>query len=110
MLKIVLLAAALTAAQTSAYAFEIRDTKVEIFVSTRGVNFGAPSEVVTLHRELERKATLACDSGAPRMLAVASSDQTCAKQALDRAVAKIGQPMLTAVHQGRPVNAQLAQR
>ncbi|MDB5476724.1 MAG: hypothetical protein JWP49_2235 [Phenylobacterium sp.] len=113
MLKIVLLAAALTSAQTSAHAFEMRDTKVEIFVPTRGVNFSAPNEVRSLHRELERKATLACDSGAPRMLAVASSDQACAKQALDVAVAKISQPMLTAFHQGRAIaapNAQLALR
>src|SRR4051812_855252 len=39
MLKIVLLTAALSAAQTTAFAFETRDTKVEAFVATRGVNF-----------------------------------------------------------------------
>lgn len=113
MLKIVLLTAALSVAQTAAFAADFRDTSTEAFVSTRGVNFGAPDEVRALHVQLERKAARICDSGEPRMLAIAMSDSACAKQAVDRAVAKLNQPLLTAVHEGRPVtaaNAQLAQR
>ena len=113
MLKIVLLTAALSAAQTIAFAADFRDTATEAFVSTRGVNFGEPNDVRALHMQLERKAARICDSGEPRMLAVASSDRACAKQALDRAVAKLNQPLLTAFHEGRPIaapNAQLAQR
>jgi UrcA family protein len=110
MLKIVLLAAALSGVQATAYAAESRDMPVEISVSTKGVNFGRPAEVRDLHVKLARAAVRACDSGEARQMAVIASDQACAKAALDQAIARIDQPVLTAYHRGEPVNTKFAQR
>jgi UrcA family protein len=109
MLKIVLLAAALSGVQATAYAAQ-RDTPVEISISTKGVDFGRPAEVRELHAKLARAAVRACDSGETRMLAVVVSDQACVKAALDQAITKVNQPLLTAYHRGEPANAKLAQR
>jgi UrcA family protein len=112
MFKVVLLATALAVTGVSAHAGDMRDVQVRTVVPTRGVDFRDPVQVQALHAQLARKAAEICDSRQPRSLAISTSDQTCAKAALDRAVATARQPMLTAYHRGAPIDqtTRLAQR
>jgi UrcA family protein len=113
MLKTVLTAAAISTLAVAAHAADFRTDKVEAYVSTRGVNFNDPAQVRTVHEELTRTALRVCDSRMERQLDIAAADRACAKAALDRAIAQVGQPMLTAFHQGQPIEAPktlLAQR
>lgn len=112
MIKVVLMAAALSVTSVAAHAADVRDVQMRTVVPTRGVDFRDPAQIRSLHEQLVRQAAAVCDSGQPRSLAITSSDQACAKAALDRAVAAARQPMLTAYHQGAPIdaNTRLAQR
>lgn len=75
-------------------------------VAARGLDFANPRDVRELHALLRRAAQSVCDSHMPRQLSAEISDQRCARQSLDRAVADLGQPMLRAYHAGQPVVSQ----
>jgi UrcA family protein len=113
MLKTVLTAAAISTLAVAAHAADLRTAKVEAVISTRGVDFNDPAQVKDVHAALVRTAQQVCDSRVDRQLDFAAADRACAKAALDRAIAQVGQPMLTAFHQGQPIQAPktlLAQR
>jgi UrcA family protein len=113
MFKVVLLAAALSGVQATAYAADFRSMPVEISVSAKGVDFGRPTDVREMHAKLARAAVQACDSGETGILSMVFSDRACAKSALNQAVVNANQPLLTAYHRGEPVNSittKLAQR
>jgi UrcA family protein len=107
------MSAAISVAGVSAHAADLRSAKVEAAVSTRGVDFGDAAQVRAMHQQLARVAVRVCDSGMARQLDFTAADRACAQAALDRAVAQVGEPMLTAYHKGQPIQSAktlLAQR
>jgi len=96
------LSAAAMAAQT-AHAADLllasREAPTSVFVPTAGTDFADARQVQALYRTLAARARDACDSASPHRLAVVQSDAACAREALDRAVAALGKPPLTDLHE-----------
>jgi UrcA family protein len=74
-------------------------------IETRGYDFNNANDVRTVHDMLWRAAVSVCDSHIELQLGDEMSDHKCARQSLDRAVAALHQPMLTAYHQGRSIRS-----
>ena len=107
-MKFLLLAAGLSAAAVTAQAAPLsylRTEPTEARAPIGGVNFDDPAQVRALHRLLARTAGQVCDSNLGRDLAAIAADRACAREALDRVVARIDRSLLTEIHQGRPIAA-----
>lgn len=99
MLRIALLAAAVSVtfvAPVSAAEYQREPT--EVHVSDVGVDFANAAQVRLFHAKLARAAREACDSDMPMDSAVTAADRQCAHDSLDRAVAGVNQPQLSAYH------------
>ena len=115
MLKLPLLVTAFTVTMgvTAYAAAPPRTEDVVAKVSYAGVDFADPAQVKSFHGRLAHVAADVCDSGRPREIKIVASDRACAKASLNRAVAELDRPMLTAFHTGAPMTApdrQLARR
>jgi UrcA family protein len=99
MLRMSLVIAAAVVGASAAQAREPARTPTEIRL-TQVVDFHDAGQVQALHLRLGRAARAACDSGMGRDLGAALADARCARDSLDRAVARLDQPTLTALHQG----------
>ena len=77
----------------------------EARIGTRGFDFSNAKDVSAVHRMLWRTAKSVCDSHIERQFAATMSDSRCAEESLDRAVALVNQPMLTAYHTGRSIQS-----
>jgi len=97
-IRLVVASAILAGALSStAWAMDAREP-TEVHVSMVGVDFARPASVQAFYGRLRTAARQACDSRMGKDLAAAQADRQCAAQSLDRAVAKINQPTLLALH------------
>lgn len=101
MLKLTALVALFAVTSVSSVsAMEYQREPTEIRISAAGVDFANAGQVQLFHHRLARAARLACDSNIQGDLGVAAADAKCARESLDRAVAGLNQPLLTAYHAG----------
>ncbi len=101
-LSLLVTAIAVTTGVTAQAAQPPRTEEVVAKVSYAGVDFADPAQVKAFHNRLAHVAADVCDSGA-RELKIIVSDNACAKASLNRAVAELDRPMLTAFHTGAPM-------
>ncbi|MGE5565747.1 MAG: UrcA family protein [Parcubacteria group bacterium] len=94
--RIVASAALAAALFSNASAMDREPT--EVHVSMVGVDFAQPASVKAFYARLRAAAHKACDSHMAQDLGAIQADRRCAAESLDRAVAKIDQPTLLALH------------
>jgi UrcA family protein len=106
MLKTAMLASLIIAATSAPALAEMqRAETTKVTIGTRGFDFSNAKDVRTVHDMLWRAAKSVCNSHIDHQLAAKMSDSRCAEESLDRAVAQMGQPMLTAYHNDRAIKA-----
>ncbi|WP_411288269.1 UrcA family protein [Phenylobacterium sp.] len=103
---IILLSVVAAALAAPALADGRRDQPTQQSVPTRGYDFTDAGDIRILHDRLRRAARSLCDSRMPRQLGARMSDRACARESLDRAVAALGQPLMTAYHDGQPITSR----
>jgi UrcA family protein len=105
MLKsILILSLVATTLPAMALAADYRPQPSQAAVNTRGYDLANPKDVRDLHNVLRRSAKAVCDSQ-DKQLAAQASDAQCARESLDRAVAAVGQPLLSAYNAGKPITS-----
>lgn len=115
-MKFLLLAAGFSAAAVTAQAAPLsylRTEPTEARVPIGGVNFDDQAQVRALHSLLARKSAEVCNSNLGKDFTAASADRACAREALDRVVARIDRSLLTEIHLGLPITgpgARIAKR
>jgi UrcA family protein len=105
MLKAALLASLVIATGSAPTLAQAQREPSKTVVEARGFDFSNPADVKTVHDMLWRAAVSVCDSRIELQLGDEMSDHKCAVQSMDRAVAGLHQPMLTAYHQGHSIKS-----
>ncbi|HEY2356322.1 MAG TPA: UrcA family protein [Phenylobacterium sp.] len=106
MFKAAMLASLVIAAGSApTLAVAQREQPTKTVIETRGYDFANEKDVRTVHDMLWRAAVSVCDSHIQQQLVDEMSDRKCAHDSLDRAVAALHQPLLTAYHQGHAIKS-----